>query len=133
MWQGARNGRSGNPEATLATFIIHFEYFSLIAEGKIYVRHFGNSIPAPRAPQGSTPYPAANDLMLTYSAATVDASPAAAPLPLPLLLLLFPVAPLNLIKKLPPPQDANWSCHGLWRNMQITNVAALRRVVPQSG
>lgn len=131
MWQGARNGHSGNPEATLATFIIHFEYFSLIAEGKIYVRHFGNSIPAPRAPQGSTPYPAANDLMLTYSAATVDAAPAPLLLPLPQLLLLFPVAPLNLIKKLP--QDANWSCHGLWRNMQITNVAALRRVVPQSG
>lgn len=63
-----------------------------------------------KAPQGSTPYPAANDLMLTYSAATVDA-PAAAPMALPLLLLLFPVAPLNLIKKLPPPQDANRSCH----------------------
>lgn len=69
-----------------------------------------------KAPQGSTPYPAANDLMLTYSAATVDAAPpaaaaAAAPLALLLLLLLFPVAPLNLIKKLPPPQDANRSCH----------------------
>lgn len=66
-----------------------------------------------KAPQGSTPYPAANDLMLTYSAATVDAAPAAAaaPLALPLLLLLFPVAPLNLIKKLPPPQDVNRSCH----------------------
>lgn len=51
--------------------------------------------------------------MLTYSAATVDAAPAAAaaPLALLLLLLLFPVAPLNLIKKLPPPQDANRSCH----------------------
>lgn len=65
-----------------------------------------------KAPQGSTPYPAANDLMLTYSAATVDAAPAAAaPLDLPFLLRLFPVAPLNLIKKLPPPQDANRSCH----------------------
>lgn len=102
-----------------ATFIIHFEYFSLIAEGKIYVRHFGNTIPEKSraegaggggrgfavGAQGSTPYPLANDLMLTYSGCR-------------LLLLFrsisFPAAPLNLIKKLPPPMQMRRGQVGRW-------------------
>lgn len=90
-----------------------------------------------KAPQGSTPYPAANDLMLTYSAATVDAAPAAAtaaPLALLLQLLLFPVAPLNLIKKLPPPQDANWELpltvaqHANYKCCRTSSCRATKRV-----
>lgn len=75
--------------------------------------------------------------MLTYSAATVDAAPAAAaaaPLALPLLLLLFPVAPLNLIKKLPPPQDANWELpltlaqHANYKCCRTSSCRATKRV-----
>jgi len=89
---------------------------------------FGNPIPG--GTQGSTPYPLANDLMLTYSGYCslflVHRSSFTLPFP-----LLLPVAPLNLIKKLPPTwkcaPGCKWSTR--WsRCMQIINVVAFLRV-----